>query len=505
MGINVFPQPASSPYTAGTTFGPQSSRPASPTIGQSFYNGDLATFEIWNGSTWAITNSAPASVTSVTATDSGSGRAYNNGRTSVAFTPADVGGLATLYTVVSSPSAYTATGTSSPIIVTGLQTNTSYTYSVIASNAVGAAAGLISTAVTATTIPTASGTPTAALITDGTGNIGVSWAASSTGGAGTTTSYLVTSSPGGITATTTSTSATISGLTSGTAYTFTVVASNANGSAAASAASNSVTSLAGPAMNYLVVGGGASSFSVNGAGGGGGAVKTGTNTVFGTSFQITVGAAGTANSTYSGGSHAAAQGQASQLASITCQGGGAGGYAVQGTNGNGIAGGNGGGGNSGMNTGTGFGGASNDNGYAGGNVTNGGTYNQYGGGGGAGGAGSGVNAGPGVYSAITGVGIYYGPGGGGGVYSTTGTVGTDGMDRSAQNPPRANNGAGVGSGLYQGSAPKSGSAGIVVIQYPTTNRAMTSIPGTLTYTVSTGILAGYYTYIFTAGSGVVTW
>jgi hypothetical protein len=34
---------------------------------------------------------------------------------------------------------------------------------------------------------------------------------------------------------------------------------------------------------------------------------------------------------------------------------------------------------------------------------------------------------------------------------------------------------------------------------------MTSIPGTLTYTVSTGILAGHYTYIFTAGSGVVTW
>jgi hypothetical protein len=505
MGINTFPQSASSPYTAGTTFGPQTSRPTSPTIGQSFYNGSLATFEIWNGSTWAIANSAPASVTSVIPTDTGSGRAYNNGRTSVAFTPSTVGGLATLFTVVSSPGAYSATGTSSPIIVTGLQSNTSYTYSVIASNAVGAAAGLISAPVTATTIPTPAGTPTAALITDGTGNISVSWAASATGGAGTTTSYLVTSSPGGITTSTTSTSTTMTGLTSGTAYTFTVVASNANGSAAASAASNSITSLAGPAINYLVVGGGASSFSVNGAGGGGGAVKTGTNTVLGTSWQVTVGAAGTANNTYSAGSHAAAQGQASQLASITCQGGGAGGYAVQGTNGNGIAGGNGGGGNAGTSTGTGFGGASNDNGYPGGNVTNGNTYNQYGGGGGAGGAGSGVNAGPGVASSITGTQIYYGPGGGGGVYSTTGTVGIDGMDRNASNPPRTNNGAGAPSGLYQGSGSRSGSAGIVVIQYPTTNRAITSIPGTLTYTVSTGILAGYYTYIFTAGSGVVTW
>jgi hypothetical protein len=79
------------------------------------------------------------------------------------------------------------------------------------------------------------------------------------------------------------------------------------------------------------------------------------------------------------------------------------------------------------------------------------------------------------------------------------------MLRGVQFPPRANNGAGVGSGLYQGSGAVSGSAGVVVIQYPTTNRAMTSIPGSLTYTVSTGIRSGYYTYIFTAGSGVVTW
>jgi hypothetical protein len=503
MAINTFPQSSSSPYTAGTTFGPQTSRPTSPTVGQSFYNGTLATFEIWNGTTWAIANSAPASVTSVTVTDTGSGRAYNNGRTSVAFTPATVGGLATLYTVVSSPSGYSASGTSSPLVVTGLQTNTSYTYSVIASNAVGAAAGLISTAVTATTIPGPAGTPTAALIADGSGNISVSWSPAATGGP--TTSYQVTSSPGGITTTTTSTSTTMTGLTSGTAYTFTVVASNANGAAAASAASNSVTSVAGPAMDYLVVGGGASSFSVNGAAGGGGAVKMGSNTILGSSFQITVGAAGTANTTYSGGSHAAAQGQASQLASVTCQGGGAGGYAVQGSAGNGIAGGNGGGGNTGSNSLTGFGGPSNDNGYAGGTVTNGNTYNQYGGGGGAGGAGSTINGGPGVASSITGTQIFYGPGGGGGVYSTTGTVGTDGMLRGVQFPPRANNGAGVGSGLYQGSGAVSGSAGVVVIQYPTTNRAMTSIPGSLTYTVSTGIRSGYYTYIFTAGSGVVTW
>jgi hypothetical protein len=59
--------------------------------------------------------------------------------------------------------------------------------------------------------------------------------------------------------------------------------------------------------------------------------------------------------------------------------------------------------------------------------------------------------------------------------------------------------------LFQGSGAISGSAGIVVFQYPTSFRAMTSIPGSLTYTVNTSALAGHYTYIFTAGSGTVTW
>jgi hypothetical protein len=155
-------------------------------------------------------------------------------------------------------------------------------------------------------------------------------------------------------------------------------------------------------------------------------------------------------------------------------------------------------------SGTASGGASNDNGYAGGSVDgNNSYYPAAGGGGGAAGAGSGVNGGHGIPSSITGTQIYYGPGGGGGVYSNTGVVGIDGMTRNTPSPVRPNNGAGCGSGLYQGSGTCSGSAGIVVIQYPTTSRAMTSIPGTLTYTVSSA--NGYYTYIFTAGTGTVTW
>lgn len=55
------------------------------------------------------------------------------------------------------------------------------------------------------------------------------------------TQYIVTSAPGGITATGASSPIVVTGLTTGTAYTFTVVADSENGQGAASAASSSVT------------------------------------------------------------------------------------------------------------------------------------------------------------------------------------------------------------------------------------------------------------------------
>jgi virginiamycin B lyase len=80
---------------------------------------------------------------------------------------------------------------------------------------------------------------TASIACDSTSAI-INWAAPATTG-GPYTSYTVTSSPGGLTATVTGTSASISGLTMGTTYTFTVTATNAAGTSLVSVPSNPVT------------------------------------------------------------------------------------------------------------------------------------------------------------------------------------------------------------------------------------------------------------------------
>ena len=194
------------------------------------------------GSSSSGAKPAPTVPTSVSASNSSSGRAFNNGAASVSFTAPSTSKLpVTSYTVTSSPGSFTASGASSPLTVTGLQSNTAYTYTVTATSAAGtSSASSASSSVTATTVPQAPTIGSATAGTDATTQVNVAFTGNATGGSA-ITGYTATSSPGGITGTGASSPITVSGLSSSTAYTFTVTATNANGTSAASSASSSIT------------------------------------------------------------------------------------------------------------------------------------------------------------------------------------------------------------------------------------------------------------------------
>lgn len=180
----------------------------------------------------------PNAPTIVSAVNVGASRAYNNGAATITFTPAASGAAATSFTVTSSPGSYTASGASSPIVVTGLESDTVYTFTVTGTNGAGTgSASSASGSVTATTVPQAPtiGAATATAV----GIVTVAYTAGANGGAAVST-FTATSSPSSITGTGAS-PISVSGLAQKTVFTFTVTATNANGVSAASAASGSVT------------------------------------------------------------------------------------------------------------------------------------------------------------------------------------------------------------------------------------------------------------------------
>ena len=117
-----------------TTRGNTAGRPVSPTVGDVYINTENGVLEIYESTGWGPVIS-PSSPTSVVATNQPSGRAYNNGQASVAFSAVTFAG--TTYTITSSPGSYTASGSSSPITITGLQSSTQYTYTAVASSKYG--------------------------------------------------------------------------------------------------------------------------------------------------------------------------------------------------------------------------------------------------------------------------------------------------------------------------------------------------------------------------------
>jgi len=220
----------------GIKSGNTASRPASPVNGDTYANTETGFVELYESGNWQQVGVVPSVVSNVSATNIGTARAYNNGSASISFTPGTAAGKT--YVVTSSPGGYTASGASSPISITGLQSATAYTYSIVSSNNYGSSiASSSSSSITATTVPQA---PSVSSVSSASTQATISFSANATGGSA-ITGYTVTSSPGNITQTGSSSPITVTGLTNGTAYTFTVTATNANGSSLASSASSSVT------------------------------------------------------------------------------------------------------------------------------------------------------------------------------------------------------------------------------------------------------------------------
>ena len=201
---------------------------------------------------------APAAPTGVTATAA-------NGSANVSWTAPSNGGSPIIsYTVtpyIGSQAQFAATITGSPpatgTTITGLTNGTSYTFTVTASNAIGTGPTSVASNAVTPTAPTAPAAPTGVTATAANGSANVSWTAPSNGGSP-ITSYTVTpyigsqaQFPATITGSPPATGTTITGLTNGTSYTFTVTASNAIGTGPTSVASNAVTPTAAPTPTLI--------------------------------------------------------------------------------------------------------------------------------------------------------------------------------------------------------------------------------------------------------------
>jgi hypothetical protein len=166
----------------------------------------------------------------------------------------------TSYTVTANPSDGTVTPTgATSASVTGLTDGTTYTFTVIAKNAVGLSNASAPSNQVTPTAPTVPDPPTSVTATAGDTTASVSWTAPVSNGGSPITSYTVTPDPADGTVTPTgATSASVTGLTDGTPYTFIVVANNAEGPSNASAPSNQVTPTAPtgpPGMSNTAEGG----------------------------------------------------------------------------------------------------------------------------------------------------------------------------------------------------------------------------------------------------------
>ena len=154
--------------------------------------------------------------------------------------PTDNGGSSvTQYQVTAAPGGQTCTTSTTSCTVEGLTNGQPYTFTVVATNAVGDSPA--SGPADPVTPRSTAGAPSAVSGTPGDKQVKVSWTAPGDNGGSSVTQYQVTASTNGATCTTGGTSCTVEGLANGQPYTFTVVATNDAGDSPASDPSDPVT------------------------------------------------------------------------------------------------------------------------------------------------------------------------------------------------------------------------------------------------------------------------
>jgi hypothetical protein len=180
----------------------------------------------------------PKPVESLTATDVGTSRTFNNGAANLSWSLPAGSPEATSYTITTTPSSTTETTSNTSFQFTGLSSGTSYTFSVVGSNAAGSSAATESSSVLITTVPAKPVSVSAA--SPSADQDVVSWSAGATGGKA-ITSFTVVSSDGPSYANSTSPK-TISE-TGNTTQTYTIYAINDNGTSEGET-TNSITTTA---------------------------------------------------------------------------------------------------------------------------------------------------------------------------------------------------------------------------------------------------------------------
>jgi uncharacterized repeat protein (TIGR02543 family) len=246
-------------------------------------NGTAYTLSVTaSNSTGTSAAATSGSVTPAGAPDAPTGLNAVRGNTqaTVTFTPvtgsATGGPAISTYTITAYDANNTAVGTpcqasssATSCVVTGLTNGTPYTFKATANNGLfTSSASAASSAVIPATVPDAPTSVSAAVTTAGAST--VSFTGPLNNGGVALTGFTVTSSPGGFTCTAAAnaTSCVISGLTNGTAYTFTVIATNEIGNSVASSATTSVipqTAASAPTTITATAGDGQASVAFSGA------------------------------------------------------------------------------------------------------------------------------------------------------------------------------------------------------------------------------------------------